>query len=271
MSSMDPSLRQKIASRLRPESVGSYSDERGQFVVKEFPVAEVQTDFLNGLKDRIKRRLGWLYPTLIRLLSPVYEEDPVPRFLSSAPADAFIVNLGSGTHAYPATVNVDGVGYSNVHVVCDLEVLPFSDESVDRLLSIAVLEHVSEPERHIAEFRRVLKPGGSLLVYIPFLQPFHASPHDYRRYTDAGMRQLFSDFNQEVVKVGGGPTSALIWTLQEWLAMTLSFGSLRLYHALQPLFWILSPLKLFDFFLTRHPAASIAASGFYLEARKADR
>jgi SAM-dependent methyltransferase len=265
---MDTALREKIASHLRPEHRGSYRAERSQFVIKEFAVAEVRSDFLNNLKDRVKHRFGSIYPLLISLLSPVYEEDPVPKFLKAAPPDDFLVNLGSGTSVYPRIVNVDGVGYRNVHVVCDLEALPFADQSVDRLLSIAVLEHVNEPEKHIAEFRRVLKSGGSLLVYIPFLQPFHASPHDYQRYTEAGMRHVFRDFDHQIIKVGGGPTSALVWTLQEWLAMTLSLGSMRLYRLLLPLTWVLSPLKLFDFFLTRHPAAAVAASGFYLQARK---
>lgn len=265
---MDAALEEKIAARLRAEFKDSFRRDRSQFLIKEFATVEVRSDFLNDLKDRVKHRFGAIYPLLISLLSPVYEEDPVPQFLSSAPPDAFIVNLGSGTSVYPHVVNVDGVGYRNVHVVCDLQALPFEDQSVDHLLSIAVLEHVHEPERHIAEFRRVLKPGGSLLVYVPFLQPFHASPHDYQRYTEAGMRHLFRDFEHQIVKVGGGPTSALIWTLQEWLAMTLSLGSMRLYRLLLPLTWLLSPLKLFDFLLTRHPAAAVAASGFYLEARK---
>jgi SAM-dependent methyltransferase len=265
---MDPALRQQIAARLRAEHEASYRTERSQFVIKEFAAAEVRSDFLNNLKDRVKHRFGSFYPLLISLLSPVYEEDPVPGFLKSARPDDFMVNLGSGTFVYPRIVNVDGVGYRNVHVVCDLEALPFADESVDRLLSIAVLEHVNEPQRHIAEFRRVLKPGGALLVYVPFLQPFHASPHDYQRYTEAGMRHMFRDFEHQVIKVGGGPSSALIWTLQEWLAMTMSLGSMRLYRAILPLTWVLSPFKLFDFFLMRHPAAAVAASGFYLQGRK---
>lgn len=268
---MDPELQAEIAERLLPECKGSYSAERAQFVIKEFPVAEVRRDFLNSLKDRVKHRFGAMYPLLISLLSPVYEEDPVPKFVRSAAAGAFMVNLGAGTSVYPRIVNCDGVGYRSVHVVCDLEALPFQDASVDRLLSIAVLEHVKEPERHVAEFRRVLKPGGAMLVFVPFLQPFHASPHDYQRYTEPGMRHLFRDFDQQVIKVGGGPTSALIWTLQEWLAMTLSFGSMRLYQLILPLTWVLSPLKLFDFFLQRHPAAAIAASGFYLRAIKRER
>ena len=265
---MDAVLREKIAARLRSECRDSYSSERAQFVVKEFAVAEVRSDFLNNLKDRVKHRFGFIYPLLISLLSPVYDEDPVPKFVKSAADDEFMVNLGAGTSVYPRIVSCDGVGYRSVHVVCDLEALPFEDASVDRLLSIAVLEHVKEPERHVAEFQRVLKSGGSMLVFIPFLQPFHASPHDYQRYTEPGMRHLFRDFDLQVIKVGGGPTSALIWTLQEWLAMTLSFGSMRLYQLILPLTWILSPLKLFDFLLQRHPAASVAASGFYLQATK---
>jgi SAM-dependent methyltransferase len=269
---MQPELIERISSRLRPEHRASYRAERGQFVIKEFTTAEVKQDFLNATKDRMKRRFGRIYPTLIKLLSPVYGRDPVPRFLAATSPDALNVNLGSGTYSYPGVINADGAGYQNVHIVCDLEDLPFEDASVDNLVSIAVLEHVTDPARHVAEFLRVLKPGGQLLSFVPFLQPFHASPHDYQRYTRPGLVELFADFEVKVVKVGGGPTSALLWTLQEWLAMVLSLGSLRLYRLLIPVFWILSPLKFLDILLEKHPAAEVAASGFYLWAQKpADR
>jgi hypothetical protein len=40
----------------------------------------------------------------------------------------------------------------------------------------------------------VLKPGGTVLAHVPFLYPFHAAPHDYQRYTPAGLRVLFEAF-----------------------------------------------------------------------------
>ena len=129
-------------------------------------------------------------------------------------------------------------------------------------------EHVPDPDSHVAEMYRVLAPGGRALCYVPFMAPFHASPHDYQRWTRPGLATLFRDFEILDIRVGAGPTSALLWVLQEWLALALSFGSRRLYRVLAPLMWVLSPLKVLDYLLARHPEASVVASGFVVEARK---
>jgi SAM-dependent methyltransferase len=43
--------------------------------------------------------------------------------------------------------------------------LPFPDGRFDMVLSCGVLEHVQQPDASLAELRRVLRPGGRLLVY----------------------------------------------------------------------------------------------------------
>ena len=45
--------------------------------------------------------------------------------------------------------------------------LPFADESFDAVLLVAVLEHTREPWRLLAEARRVLKPGGRVVMVVP--------------------------------------------------------------------------------------------------------
>jgi SAM-dependent methyltransferase len=45
--------------------------------------------------------------------------------------------------------------------------LPFADDSFEVVLLIAVLEHTREPERILAEARRVLKPGGRAIMVVP--------------------------------------------------------------------------------------------------------
>lgn len=54
--------------------------------------------------------------------------------------------------------------------------LPFPDASFDAVFSHALLEHLAEPPRAIAEFGRVLKPGGWLGVCTPDWGGFLFSP-----------------------------------------------------------------------------------------------
>lgn len=74
--------------------------------------------------------------------------------------------------------------------LCDLSSIPRPDGSYDAILCNAVLEHVPDPEKVMAEFQRLLVPGGTLVVSVPFLQPFHPTPCDFRRYTRAGLELL---------------------------------------------------------------------------------
>jgi SAM-dependent methyltransferase len=230
----------------------------------------LREDSLNRLKETVKQRFGRVYPLAISVLSPVQGVSFIKPFLRSFDLDRDLVaDLGSGTHRRdPRLLCVDGGAYGNVDIVTDLRRLPLADGSLAGAISIAVLEHVPDPAVHLAEIRRVLAPGGRLLCYVPFMQPFHASPYDFQRYTDVGLREQFHDFEVLNVRVGAGPTSGMLWVLQEWLAIVLSFGSTRLYRVLLPLTWVLSPLKLLDLLLARHPAAKVIASGFVVEARK---
>lgn len=235
-----------------------------------FGDAELRSDWLNRAKETAKQRLGRAYPLAIDALAPVLTRNFVRPFLRSFDLDTdLVVDLGSGTNRYdPRVACVDGGSYGNVDLVCDLRTLPLADASVDGIVSVAVLEHVPDPQAHVAEMRRVLAPGGRVVCFVPFMQPFHASPHDYQRLTRVGLEVLFKDFEILSVRPGAGPTSSLLWVLQEWLALAASFGSRRLYRLLVPLMWLLSPLKLLDLVLARHPEAHVVASAFVVEARR---
>ena len=54
--------------------------------------------------------------------------------------------------------------------------LPFADGCFDVVYSHALLEHLSEPGKVIAEFHRVLKPGGKLAVCSPDWAGFLLAP-----------------------------------------------------------------------------------------------
>jgi SAM-dependent methyltransferase len=55
----------------------------------------------------------------------------------------------------------------DARLVADAALLPFPDRSFDVALCIEVLEHLFDPEGAAAEIRRVLRPGGTLVVSVP--------------------------------------------------------------------------------------------------------
>lgn len=82
-------------------------------------------------------------------------------------------------------------------IVGDIHALPMADNSVDALICIAVLEHIEDPLLAMKEMRRVLKPGGTLFLYVPFLYYYHAEVgyyHDYWRYTKDSLGILSKKF-----------------------------------------------------------------------------
>ncbi len=52
-------------------------------------------------------------------------------------------------------------------VVCDAEKLPFADEEFDGLYAGEILEHVIEPRKALREWKRVVEPGGMMVVTTP--------------------------------------------------------------------------------------------------------
>jgi len=68
--------------------------------------------------------------------------------------------------------------------------LPFEDQHFDTILLTDVLEHLAEPVTAIGEAARILRPGGKLIIGVPFFYWIHEAPHDYHRYTEFAMRRM---------------------------------------------------------------------------------
>lgn len=67
---------------------------------------------------------------------------------------------------------------------------PFADADFDSILCNQVLEHVFNPDEFLGEINRVLKPGGKLLLTVPFVWDEHEQPYDYARYSSFGLHAL---------------------------------------------------------------------------------
>ena len=76
------------------------------------------------------------------------------------------------------------------HVYGDAQALPIASACIDTVLLLDVLEHLPNPEACVGEIARVLKPGGRLILQVPFLYPLHDTPLDFQRWTKYGLSRL---------------------------------------------------------------------------------
>jgi SAM-dependent methyltransferase len=216
--------------------------------------------------------LGWFLDRLIQGRSPVSAQ-AIARFVGAMPAGGRVLVIGGGSRGggteslYGSSLDVIGTDVyasPDTLLVSDGHALPFADGSFDGVLIQAVLEHVLEPARVVAEIHRVLKPDGLVYAETPFMQQVHEAAYDFTRFTFSGHRWLFRRFDE--VEAGTTATSgvALLW------AITFFFRSLgaspRLRTVLTaPFFWV----RLLERFARPGPAQD-AASGFYFIGRRAE-
>lgn len=79
------------------------------------------------------------------------------------------LHVGSGDKHWPGWVNCDAFG--DPDVVTDGRTLPFDDDTAEEIQAIHFVEHVPrlDVDRMIVDWRRVLKPGGKLVIEVPCL------------------------------------------------------------------------------------------------------
>jgi SAM-dependent methyltransferase len=196
-------------------------------------------------------------PATATRVGPVYfqpleqELRPVAQYLSG-----HLLNAGCGNrdvsayllaNAVTKITNYDIDSRDPDVVVGPLESMPFEDGTFDSVLCNAVLEHVANAEESIRELARVVRPDGHLVIAVPFLQPFHACPADFRRYTADGLADLGDRAGLDVVCVLPVHSIAqtlgwIIWEyaqekggrLRRFAAWAIAFVATRLWNRTDP-------------------------------------
>ncbi len=90
----------------------------------------------------------------------------------------------------------------------EIDKLPFEDSAFDTLICANVLEHIYNYRFLTSEMVRVLKSGGELVGFVPFLIQYHPDPNDYFRYTKESLKKIFQESGFTDIKisvVGMGP------------------------------------------------------------------
>lgn len=112
-----------------------------------------------------------------------------------------LLDVGCGSQPYRQLFNVRSYVGLDIDSECarSLKVaddfydgtrFPYDDVRFDSILCSQVLEHVFNPDVFVREICRVLKPGGKLLLTVPFVWDEHEQPYDFARYSSFGLKAL---------------------------------------------------------------------------------
>ena len=199
----------------------------------------------------------------MRVTAPCYGHSDYWRYFDVDYSGLRVLDIGSSIGSFVKVREFDRAARSVAHaasyvtldinvaarpaVAADAHRLPFADHTFDVVVANNVLEHLREPSVGIAEMRRVLKDGGRLFYTVPFLYPVHEAPHDFTRFTQFGLRQLFREFAAVEVHALGGwfSTMAQLTFLLTRAADHVHLGGpLRL--LMYPLLWVLVQFDRWD-------------------------
>lgn len=121
------------------------------------------------------------------------------------PAGARILDVGAGHGDFAdifegrTSYALDIVPYPEVDLVTDLvEVNPFKDGAFDAVVMMNVLEHVYEHRALLMSVERIVAPGGSVIITVPFLLKVHQAPFDFARYTPFYIDKMAAGANLQV-------------------------------------------------------------------------
>jgi SAM-dependent methyltransferase len=129
----------------------------------------------------------------------ISDDDPVRVFVKKyGLEDKKVLDVGSGEGTYQDLVS-DYTGldisstaarfYHKPFVVASATELPFPDNSFDAVWTVNVLEHVPQPEKALSEMRRVLRPGGYILIDAAWdCRPWAAAGYAVRPFRDLTLK-----------------------------------------------------------------------------------
>jgi SAM-dependent methyltransferase len=163
---------------------------------------------------QLNPRHGWLgwWPGFAALLNPdkqriiVFIKEEAARLPNGAP----VLDAGAGQRSFAPlfarqryeSCDMPGGFYKQRHdFECPCDQIPRPDDSYAAVVNTQVLEHVPDPLAVLNEFRRVLMPGGVILLSLPLNAPLHGEPWHFFHFTHYGVWELAQRAGLELVSV----------------------------------------------------------------------
>ena len=201
-------------------------------------------------------------------------------FLRKYASDAKTLDIGCGNDQYGelfpnrTTLDIEARPGVKVDIIADAHDLSqIKNDTFGVVLCTEVLEHLHTPSQAIAEFNRILKPGGLLLLSTRFIFPINDAPGDYYRFTKYGLQYLLREFAIEELKseTSTGETLAVLYQRIGFQCSTLGFRPFKLVWFLKAKCMLLFAriiTKEYGDIHHKQEEQGILSSGYYVAARK---
>ena len=152
-------------------------------MIKLLPETDlIQTGPVDHADWNYKPFLGLLQRTRFRLIDRLLGDEKVDAILEVGyGSGVFMPHLKErcnqlyGIDIHPHNEDVEKVlaahGVEASLYAGSAEELPYEDNSVDRIVTVSAIEYVPDIHRACREFKRVLRPGGSVILVTPGSSP----------------------------------------------------------------------------------------------------
>ena len=129
------------------------------------------------------------------------------RILNNINSDEFILDIGKGMREKFSKIKSKNIETLDVNQYEDYPDIIFDlcdklddslHEKYDKIICLAILEHVYNPFLAVDNLKKMLKKNGTVYGYVPYLNYYHAPNdlkfQDYFRFSKDALAYLFKDF-----------------------------------------------------------------------------
>lgn len=237
------------------------------------------------MKQRLRKKLGvdanedarntWLAQTLLALPAGLRLLDAGAGELRNKPLCEHLRYVSQDVCQYEGRGDAKGLqtgtwDTSRVDLVCDITQIPEPDASFDAILCSEVFEHLTDPLEALDEFKRLLKPGGKLILTAPFASLVHFAPYHFA----TGFSRYWYEYHLPLrgLKITELKANGDWFAFAKQELLRLPSMAKRYGHWAWPIAYAVAGLGVIYFWLggVRRSAEDVASFGWHCVARKVD-
>jgi 2-polyprenyl-3-methyl-5-hydroxy-6-metoxy-1,4-benzoquinol methylase len=129
-----------------------------------------------------------------------------------------ILDAGCGDQHLRSVIESKGWVYYGIDIDStnfEIDSIKIKSKTIDFFISLAVIEHLSNPSKFLSEAHRTLKPGGLIYLSTPNFslcyKKFYDDPTHCKPYTPTGLKYLLEIFHFKNVQTFPGTRAKPTW------------------------------------------------------------